>query len=438
MSATPPSLRTFLTIWLGQFGSTVGSRMTNFAITLWAWDLTQQATALALVGFFTQLSQLLVTPFAGVIVDRCSRKQLMIIGDTVAALSTVVILWLHTSDQLQIWHLYAAGAINGMFSQCQGLAYTASITLMVPQHHYSRALSLNFLAGYGSGILGPAIAGALYPLVSLTGILLMDLGTFAIAVLTILFATIPQPQTPATPLAFRKDLIVGFRYLFQRPGMLGILVAAALFQFAFQVTAALHAPLILARSGGSAQVLATVYAASGVGGVMGAIFIAIWGGPRSRIHGILLGMVGAGLSRAGFSVGQSLALWLPMQFGLAFSFPLMGSSGNSIWLSKVPPDLQGRVFSISVLLKGLMSPLGRLVAGPLADRVFEPAMMPDGWLTPLFGPLFGTGPGAGMAVLCGFAAVAMILVGLGGYFYYPLRTVESALPDNAVTIDKSD
>lgn len=422
-------MRTFLIIWLGQLGSSVGSRMTSFAMTLWVWDLTQQATALALVGFFTQLPQMLATPFAGVIVDRYSRKQLMMVGDAIAALSTLVILWLHISDHLQIWHLYGAGAINGMFGQLQQLAYTASMTLMVPQRHYSRALSLNFLSGYGSGILGPAIAGAIYPVVGLTGILLVDLVTFAIATLTILLATIPQPQISATSLAFRQDLAVGFRYLCERPGLMGILVTAALFQLAFQMTAALHAPMILARSGGSSQILATVYATSGVGGVMGALLITMWGGPRSRIYGVLLGMIGAGLSRVGFSLGRSLALWMPMQFCLAFNFPLMGSSGNAIWLSKVPPNLQGRVFAISILIKGLMSPIGRLAAGPLADRVFEPAMMPGGWLVPLFGPLFGTGRGAGMALLCGFAAIAMILVGLGGYLYPPLRNVESTLAD---------
>ena len=430
-------MRTFLIIWLGQVGSAIGSRMTNFAMTLWVWDLTHQATALALVGFFTQLPQLLATPFAGVIVDRCSRKQLMIAGDAMAALSTVVILWLHASDQLQIWHLYGAGAINGMFSQCQQLAYTASMSLMMPERHYSRALSLNFLAGYGSSIIGPAIAGAIYPLVGLTGILLVDLSTFAIAVLTVLFVAIPQPEPQVNPLSFQKDLTVGVHYLVQRPGLMGILVTAALFQLAYQVTFALHAPMILARSNGSAQMLAIVSSTAGAGGVVGAILITAWGGPRPRIYGVILGMIGAGLSKVGFSLGRNLLLWVPMQFCLAFNFPLMGSSGNAIWLSKVPPDLQGRVFAISVLIKGMMAPLGRLVAGPLADRVFEPAMMPQGWLSQALGGLFGSKPGAGMAVLYSMAALAMALVGLCGYLYRPLRTVESTLPDHRAIGDNS-
>ncbi|MEM1291581.1 MAG: MFS transporter [Cyanobacteria bacterium P01_H01_bin.162] len=429
MSPIPASLRTFLTIWLGQLGSNVGGRMTHFAMTLWIWDLTHQATALALVGFFTQLPQLLTMPLAGVIVDRCSRKRLMIVGDTVAAVATLVILTLQVNGQLQIWHLYSAGAITGMFGQLQQLAYTTSMTLMVPERRYSRALSLNFLSGYGASIFGPAIAGTLFPVVGLTGILLVDLGTFTIAIATILWSTIPQPPPPATPLTIRQDLAFGWHYLWQRPGLMGILVTAALFQLAFQLSSALHAPMILARSNGSAPVLAAVYAIAGVGGVAGALLITVWGGPRPRVHGVLLGMIGAGFCRIGFGLGRSLMLWLPLQFGLAFNFPLMGSSGNAIWLSKVPSNLQGRVFSISMLIKGLMSPLGRLAAGPLADRVFEPAMMPGGRLTPLLGATFGNGRGAGMAVLYTGAAIAMIFIGLGGYLYRPLRTVESTLPD---------
>ena len=422
-------MRTFLTVWLGQLGSSVGSRMTHFTITLWAWDLTQQATALALVGFFTQVPMLLVTPFAGVIVDRWNRKRLMMVGDAVAGASTVVILWLYTSGQLQIWHLYGAGAINGTFTQIQQLAYTTSMALMVPERHYSRAVSLNFLAGYGANILGPAIAGTLYPIIGLVGILLIDLGTFVMATLTVLLATIPQPPVTVAPVALVNDLAVGFRYLAQRPGMIGILVTAALFQLMNGIGNAIHAPMILARSHGSAQTLAIISAMAGIGGVFGAVLMAIWQGPRPRIYGVLLGMVGAGLSKLGLGLGHNLGLWVPMQFCSSFNFPIMGGSGNAIWLSKVPPDLQGRVFSISVLIKGLVSPIGRLLVGPVADHVFEPAMMPDGQLAPIFGGLFGTGRGAGMAVIYSFAGLVMVLIGLCGFLYPPLRTVEAVLPD---------
>ncbi|MEO0489384.1 MAG: MFS transporter [Cyanobacteria bacterium J06659_2] len=428
-----PPLERFIVVWLGQMGSTIGSRMTAFAMVLWAWDLTEQATAIALIGFFSQVPRMAMTPFAGVIVDCWNRKRLMMVGDTVAGVSTVVILGLHTTGHLALWHLYGAGAINAAFGQIQQLAYTTSMTLMVPQRHYSRGVSLNFLSGYGAGIFAPALAGSLYTIIGLSGILVIDLATFAIAISTVIAIAIPQPTATPQSLNFTrlvKDISEGFRYIGARPGMLGILVVAALFQFAHEISNAVHSPMILARTQNSARALALVSATSGIGGVIGALLITLWGGPHRRIHGVLLGMSGAGLSKIGFSLGQGPGMWMPMQFFSSLNFPLLGSSGNAIWLSKVSPELQGRVFSASLLIKGAASPLGRLVAGPLADRVFEPAMAPTGMLAPVLGGVFGVGAGAGMAILYLLSGSAMLLIGLGGYLYRPLRIVEDVLPDH--------
>ncbi|MEL6603105.1 MAG: MFS transporter [Cyanobacteria bacterium J06614_10] len=431
------SMQTFLIVWAGQFASRAGSRMTHFSLTLWAWDITQQATALALVGFFIQVPRLLITPFAGIVVDRWNRKQLMMVGDTVAGVSTLTMLWLYRSGELEIWHLYGVGAVNGAFDQIQQLAYTTSMTMMVPKRHYSRAISLNFLSGYGSSILGPVIAGVLYPLVSLSGIFWVDLCTFAIAMLTVLWVTVPQPRAAEVSALWYEDLSVGFHFLSQRPGMMSILIVAALFQFTNEMTNAIHAPMILARSARSARALAILSATAGCGGIAGAILMSVWSGPRPRIKGVLFGMMISGFSKIGLSLSNRLGLWMPMQFCSAFSFPMMGSSGNAIWFSKVPPEIQGRVFSISLFIKGFVAPLGRLLVGPLADQVFEPAMMPNGSLVPIFGRFFGSGKGAGIATLYGLCAVLVAIIGFGGCCYRPLKTVEASLPDYTATTDMS-
>ena len=98
-------MRTFTIIWLGQMISTIGSRMTVFALTLWAWNVTGSATALALIGFFFLAPSVAIAPFAGVIDDRSSRKQLMMLRDTVIGLSTFVILLLYVASNLLMWHL---------------------------------------------------------------------------------------------------------------------------------------------------------------------------------------------------------------------------------------------------------------------------------------------------------------------------------------------
>jgi DHA3 family macrolide efflux protein-like MFS transporter len=111
-------------------------------------------------------------------------------------------------------------------------------------------------------------------------------------------------------------------------------------------------------------------------------------------------------------------------------FPTVNASSQTIWQSKVAPDLQGRVFSVRLMLAQMGTPLAMVLAGPLADRVFEPGMRPGGGLASTFGSLVGTGPGAGMALMLVFAGLLAAIAALIGYVYRPLRDVETTLPDH--------
>jgi len=403
----------------------IGSAMSAFALTIWIWESTSQVTALALLSFFIQLPRILLAPVAGIIVDRCNRKFLMAIGDAVSALLTLAILLLYISQNLQLWHLYVAGAVNGIFDQIQKLAYSAVISTMMPEKHYSRASSLSFLASYGASIIAPTLAGILYSVIGLSGIFTIDLATFTIAIATLVSVKIPQPAIASNPhpapFHLLQELSFGFRYIVERPSLLALLMSVSLFWFAHDIGAALYSPMILARTGNNARILGTILSAAGAGGVLGASIVSIWGGPRRRIRGFLLGMAGAGLSKIVFGFGQALSIWIPAQFCSSFNFPILGSSNEAIWLAKVPPELQGRVFATRAVIVQLASAIGLLIAGPLADRVFEPAMQPGGFLAAIFGPILGTGAGAGMALLYAISSLGLLLVAVGGYASRLLR-----------------
>lgn len=432
----PTSMRTFIIVWIGQMVSTIGSYMTNFAITIWAWEITGQATALALVGFFTQIPRLFILPLAGVIVDRWNRKFLMILGDSVAGFSTVIILVLYLNDNLQIWHLYITGLLNGTFGQIQEVAYSATISTIVPKKQYSRASAMGSMLHYGSAIIAPAIAGTLYYIIHLLGILVIDLTTFAIAISTILFVYIPKPAINKIEHRnqgnIQQQISFGFRYILARRSLLTLLIFTSLFQFAHDIGAAIYSPMILARTDNNAVVLGSISSAAGIGGVVGAIVVSIWGGPKLKIHGVLLGMLGAGLSKTIFGLGRSLVVWLPTQFCSSLNFPLMGSSRQAILLAKVEQDVQGRVFAVSFLIVGAFAPFARLIAGPLADYVLEPAMMPGGTLARIFGNWLGTGAGAGMALLYVTTSICLFLIGCVGYTFSSLREVDTIIPDHDV------
>ncbi len=429
-------MRTFIIIWLGQAVSMIGSSMTAFAFTLWVWELTRHATDIALFGFFRQVPQVLITPIAGVIVDRWNRKYLMMLGDTMSALLTTIVLLLYLTHSLQLWHLYLAVAVEGIFVQIQELAYSASISMIVPKQQYSRVSSIGFLANSSSVIIAPALAGVLYVVIGLVGILIIDIATCVIAVSALMLVRIPQPTTAQAGAQshanLKQELYFGWHYITARPGLLAMLVLTSLFWFTYYFGSSLSSALILARSGNDAKVLGTVTSAAGLGGIIGALLVSTWGGFKRRIHGVLLGMVGTGLSQTVFGLGIIPLIWIPAKFCSSLNFPILGSADEAIWLRKVRPNVQGRVLSTRYLVERGASTVAYLIAGPLADYVFEPVMMSGGSLAPILGWIFGTGKGAGMALLYVISSLGLLLIGLSGYAFRTLRDMEIIVPDHDI------
>lgn len=427
-------MRTFLIIWLGQLASLLGSEMTNFAITIWAWEVTGQATPLSLLLVVTQIPRLLISPFAGIWVDRLNRKHLMLLGDTVAGLSTITLLTLFLTDHLQIWHLYVSGAVNGLFSYIQGLAHSASISLIVAKRHYARAAALESLKSSGSYVLAPALAGSIYAIAGLSGVFTIDLVTFAMAIASLSAVSIPQltEQRSHQSASFRavvQQLTFGIRYLWSRPSLMALLSFFLISNFIDSASFSILPAMVLARSGNNAAIWGTLLAFFGTGGLLGGITLSLWGGPKRRIHGVLLA---SAIWRVGL-IMLALAQRTSVQIGTAlvsgFCSPFPSSCSQAIWRTRVEPEFQGRVFATRFLLTQLATPLGAAIAGPLADYVFEPAMQPGGKLTSVFGEIFGIGPGAGMALQLSIFALLGIVVAVGGYGVKQLVTVENAPPN---------
>lgn len=432
----PSGMLGFSIIWFGQLVSLTGSGMTVFALTLWAWQATGSATALALMGFFFMGPTVLMSPIAGALVDRWSRKFVMILTDVVSGLATLTVLLLYLSGQLQIWHLYAIAAVVGAFQAFQWPAYSATISVMVEKKHYGRANGMMSLAEAASAIAAPILAGFLVSMIGIAGVMTIDLITFLFAIGTLVVVHIPQPtQVTADPSTQKSSLwqesLYGFRYILQRPSLLGLqltlMATNLLAAFAYGVMS----PMILARTENNAQILGTVLSVSGVGGVIGSFVMSLWGGPKRKVHGLLGGLaLESLLGMTLLGLGRSLPIWATAAFCSAFLIPIINGSNQAIWQSKVPPDVQGRVFAVRRLIAQVTSPLGVLIAGPLADFVFEPAMRSQSALAALFGGIVGIGSGAGMALMFVLAGLLGVAVGLSGYLFKVVRDAESLLPDH--------
>jgi MFS transporter, DHA3 family, macrolide efflux protein len=435
MSPKPSGLRGFILVWIGQVFSMVGSQMTHFAMGIWAWEATGQATPLAMIGFFSFAPLIVFSPIAGVLVDRWNRKLVMALSDIGAGLVTVVIFTLLITDNLEIWHLYITGIVGGIFGAFQWPAYSAAITLLVPKKHYARTSGMISMAESGVGIIAPILAGFLLPLIGFIGIIMVDIVTLVIALLFLLLVLIPEPkhrEVDRTKGAFVRELVYGFRYLFERPSLLYLQLIFFMGNLFSSVGWTLMTPMILASTQGNATILGSVQSAGAIGGLAGGVVMTAWGGPKKKVNGVIIGHILLGILGFGLmGLGRALPYWLAGIFISMFIIPLLNGSNQAIWQSKVAPEVQGRVFSVRRFVAQITAPISMAVAGPLADRVFEPALAaPEHGVTRLLSSIFGSTPGGGMALLILLSGVLVAGVGFVAYQIKGIREVETLIPDH--------
>ena len=427
----------------GQAVSMIATGMTNFALTIWVWQQTGQATALAIMAACTFGPMIFLTPLAGVLVDRWDRKLAMMMSDLGAALSTLTILLLVSTDQLSLPALYLLGAVTGAFEAFQMPAYGAAVTMMVPKKHYARASSFLEMARFSSMVFSPLLAGLLLGRIGLSNILIIDLITFGLAFGSLALVHVPPPPPSREGLESLESpggrwSIFGWRYIRARPSLLGLLLTFCGFNFALILNMVVLFPMILARTGSNEISLGTVQSAIGLGGVTGAVLMGVWGGPRRRIHGVLGGMLLLSLMVALTGLGHGVATWSIACFLAAGTLPVLSGSNQAIWQAKVEPDLQGRVFAVRRLIAQAMIPFGFLIGGPLADRILEPALMPGGALAATAGRVIGVGPGSGYALIIVVAGLVAAGIALIGSCVRAIREVEDLLPDHAVATEEQE
>lgn len=432
----PTGMFGFTLVWLGQIVSVLATNMSAFALTIWVFQKTGSATSLAWMQVFFITPFLLISPLAGVMVDRHNRKMMMMLSDLAAGLATISILVLQFAGVLEVWHLYVAAIFQGLGNSFQWPAYSAAISTMIPKEQYGRANGMMSLIEMGPGVLGPMLAGAALPLIGLTGVLFLDVVTFVLAIVILLLVHIPQPPRTEEGAqgqgSILKEALYGFQYIFARRSLLGLQLVFFFGNLFAGIAFTVIAPMVLLRTGNDSVSLGFVQSAGAIGGVVGGVVMSAWGGFKRRVHGVLAGWIVSSIFLSLLGVGTSLPLWIAAMVLSTILVPLINGSNQAIWQAKVAPDVQGRVFSARRLIAWLTNPISPLIAGTLADYVLEPAMRTSSPLSLAFGWLVPPGPGAGMGLLIFFSALGGILAGLAGYFIHSIHHAEDILPDHDV------
>ncbi len=431
IAETPKNMRTFTTIWIGQLISLLGSGLTGFALGVWIYSQTGKATPFAMTVLFSSLPPVLLGPWVGSIADRYSRKKIILLADSGAALVTLAALILLMSGNLKIWNIYLIALAGSTFGAFQEPAFSASVVMLVPKKDLQRANGMAQMSNALGNLISPILGGLLFGLIGLKGVILIDFITYFAALFTMLFSVIPQPSVPEAveKESSWKNAMAGWRFLRVHSGLLGLVLFFAVVNFMLNFATVLTGPLVLSTS--SSQVLGIVYAVSGLGMLAGSLVLSLWGGPkRNKIRFILsliflnsigLGIIGLSSNPILISIGFFIML---------FFVPIVSGTNQSIFQVKIPPDLQGRVYAMMSMISRSIMPIAFLTAGPLADYVFEPLMLPGGWLANSFiAGLIGSGPGRGIGLLfliCMLGEMIAIVVVWGNH---KIRNIENDIPD---------
>jgi MFS family permease len=424
-------LHDFLLIWAGQLISSVGSRLSGFALGIWILRSTGSTTYFAMTFVAMTIPALIVSTVAGALVDRWDRRRTMIACDALSAVIMLALAGLCTAGHLTVWLTYLAVGTSSLFNAFRTPAFAASIPLLARRDELPR---VNGMAQSGNAVaemIGPLLAGVLVTAMSLEGILFIDALSFLVSMAALMAANIPRPDPAAGHgrEGLLREAVIGWRYVQERPGLVGLLAMHSSNNFVFSVARVVIAPLLLSFSdpGG----LGVQYAISGGGLLLGGIGVTLWGAPQKRIYGVLIFSLLAGVCTAAHGIRPSFTLIAVAGFLLFLMLPVIAASSSSIWQAKVPAGLQGRCFAIQRMTFYASTVFGYFLAGPLARHVFDPLLQKGGLLAGSVGSIIGVGPGRGFGLMFIALGMWMTLTAMIGFSAPAIRRIDEmtdALP----------
>jgi MFS transporter, DHA3 family, macrolide efflux protein len=424
-------MATFLLVAFGQIISVTGSALTGFALGVWVYQETHSTILYSLILLFTVLPSLLLAPLAGVIVDRWDRRIVMIASDGGAALCTVSLLMLVATGKLQIWQIYVIMGLNSVMRGLQAPAYLASVSILVPKIQLGRANGVLQMESTASYLLAPFLAGWMLDRIGIIGVFGIDLVTFVFAILTLLWVRFPRPtggEWDQNELrSLWRETLSGWRFISARPGFLGLVALFALGNYANIMTDTIMPPMLLELA--SPTIVGGVLSTGGVGMLVGTLVMSAWGGPKRRVLGVLAFKGFAGLAVMAIGLSHSVE-WIALAtFFYFLPFPLVNGIDQAIWQSKVPLQLQGRVFATRRMIAHSMIPIAYLTAGPLSDTIFKPLLTHNGRFAILLGWMFGIGPGRGIGLLVFLMGLFIVVLSLFAAFNPRIWNIEDEQDD---------
>lgn len=418
---TLKELKSFIILWLTQSFSALGSAMTNFALVIWLYNDSGSALATAMLSICSYAPYVIMSIFAGALSDKWNKKTIMLVCDSIAAACTVTVLVLLKTGSLQVWHLYIVNAINGLMNTVQSPASDVATTLLTPKKHYQKTSGMRSFSNSLVSILTPVLATALVTLAGIESVIMFDLITFTAAFVVLLFfIRIPEAERSdkanESILASAKSGIV---YLRENKGILCMILFLSAINLIASVNSAVLPALVLNKADEAS--LGIVSGCVGVATLLGSVIATFYPKPKSRVR-VFCNCLLISMSTENFllAFSDNLIVWCVGAVLGWIVIPLMSANYDVIFRGNVPPEMQGRVYSVRNTLQFFTIPLGYFLGGMLVDEVFEPFMAAND--NTLLSAVFGQGKGAGAALLFFVIAIAGVAVCL---FFRRVRALKA-------------
>lgn len=414
-------LKNYLLLFGTQSLSTLGSGMTNFALILWLYQKNGSALETALLSVCSYAPYVLMSIFAGALTDRWDKKRTLLCCDVLAALCTITVLVLLKTDRLLPGHLYLINALNGLMNTVQQPAGEVVSTLLIPKEYYQKTAGLRSFANSLNTILTPIFAGALFAFAGMDAVIAVDLATFLLAFLVLLFfvKVPPVPKKEEGKELIFRAAAKGLQWLKEHALILKLIIFLAFVNLIASCFNAALPAMLLSRKGGSETVLGLVNTFAGIATMAGSILVTLIPAPKNRVRVICYTiLLSFGTENFLLAFGRSPFIWCLGSILGWIGIPLMNASLDVIFRSTIPPHMQGRVYACRNTLQFFTIPVGYLLGGTLVDHVFEPIMagQKDG---SLLVQLFGSEKGTGAALFFLVLAVAGSVMALS--FLWILR-----------------
>ena len=400
-------LRDFYVLWSTQSLSQLGSSITAFALTLWLYEKTGSALSTSTLTICSYAPYVIMSIFAGALTDRFDKKRTMLVCDTMAAVSTLVVFLLYRTGTLVIWHLYAVNMLSGLMNTVQQPASEVTMTLIVPKDQYQKVSGLQSLSRSVISILNPLIAAALYSFAGLELVIAVDLISFLVAFIA-LAAFIKVPKTAkAEEESTLKLAREGLKFLKETPLVFTLILFMSGVNFVASAFDATLPGYVIPNPKGGTNVLGIVTSASGAAMIIGSLIVSILPKPRDRVKVVYLTML-ISLSTENFllAFAREPFIWCIGQIIGWILVPIMSANLDVILRNSIPVDLQGRVYACRNTFQFFTIPIGLFWGGFMVDKVCEPFMKKhESSYVLTF--LFGSGKGSG-------AALMMLILGVVG------------------------